>query len=96
MLQANGTPCEHKGSYVWLQERVVGGFANGTVIRAGSGGEGWDAGYSATLQTPGAEPVDEGFTWRNVLASYVHLHFGSNPALAAALVDRCCQVLCYA
>jgi cobyrinic acid a,c-diamide synthase len=27
----------------------------------------------------------------NTLASYVHLHFGSNPALATALVERCRQ-----
>jgi cobyrinic acid a,c-diamide synthase len=27
----------------------------------------------------------------NTLASYVHLHFGSNPALAPALVERCRQ-----
>ena len=74
-----------------LQERVVGGFSNGSVLRVGAPGEGWEAGYAATLQTPGAAPVEEGFTWRNVLASYVHLHFGSNPELATALVDRCRQ-----
>jgi cobyrinic acid a,c-diamide synthase len=27
----------------------------------------------------------------NTLASYIHLHFGSNPALAPALVERCRQ-----
>ena len=70
---------------------MVGGFSNGSVIRVGAPGEGWEAGYAATLQTPGAAPVEEGFTWRNVLASYVHLHFGSNPELATALVDRCRQ-----
>jgi hypothetical protein len=69
----------------------VGGFANGHTLKPGGGGEGWDSGYAATLQLPGASAVEEGFTWRNVLASYVHLHFGSNPKLAASLVERCRQ-----
>lgn len=71
----------------------MGGFANRTPLKPGAGGEGWDAGYAATLQIPGAQPVEEGFTWRNVLASYVHLHFGSNPRLASALVEQCRQVV---
>ena len=43
-------------------------------------------------QVPGAEAVPEGYTWKNVLASYVHLHFGSAPQLASSLVARCHSV----
>ena len=32
---------------------------------------------------------DEGYVLNNVLASYVHLHFASHPALAINLVERC-------
>lgn len=35
----------------------------------------------------GPEPGTKGFLQGNLLASYVHLHLGSNPALAPALVD---------
>lgn len=31
----------------------------------------------------------EGYRYKNCLASYIHLHFGSNPAMAAALVESC-------
>ncbi len=35
----------------------------------------------------GGEEQPEGYVWGTVLASYVHLHFGSNPGVARALVD---------
>jgi cobyrinic acid a,c-diamide synthase len=37
----------------------------------------------------GGEAALEGFGCRNVLASYVHLHFGSNPEAARHLVAGC-------
>ena len=58
----------------------------------GLGKNGWEAGYKARMQVDGAEEVTEGFTWRNVLGSCVHLHFGSCPQLAASLVARCREV----
>jgi cobyrinic acid a,c-diamide synthase len=37
----------------------------------------------------GTETATEGYCLKNVLASYVHLHFGSNPEVARQLVRRC-------
>jgi cobyrinic acid a,c-diamide synthase len=37
----------------------------------------------------GQEAQPEGYCLNNVLASYVHLHFGSNPEVARNLVERC-------
>lgn len=37
----------------------------------------------------GGQPLQEGFVVNRVLASYVHLHFGSNPMVARHLVRQC-------
>ncbi|PIV05904.1 MAG: cobyrinate a,c-diamide synthase, partial [Syntrophobacterales bacterium CG03_land_8_20_14_0_80_58_14] len=43
------------------------------------------------LLTPrrGGAAVSEGYSGNHVLASYVHLHFGSNPEVARRLVASC-------
>lgn len=37
-------------------------------------------------------PIAEGYTYRNTLASYVHLHFSSNPAFPHALLEKARQI----
>jgi cobyrinic acid a,c-diamide synthase len=46
--------------------------------------------YQLTYTLSGREEI-EGYRWRNVLASYVHLHFRGNPGLAASLVQSAMQ-----
>ncbi len=41
------------------------------------------------VRTSRGDHGEEGYQYRNVLASYVHLHFASDPGLAGVLVDRC-------
>ncbi len=50
-------------------------------------GEGLHPDAYAAESRLGPEPGTRGFLQGNLLASYVHLHLGSNPALAPALVD---------
>jgi cobyrinic acid a,c-diamide synthase len=43
----------------------------------------------AVSRADGQVLADEGYVLNNLLASYVHLHFASNPTLAAGLVESC-------
>jgi cobyrinic acid a,c-diamide synthase len=43
--------------------------------------------YQVTRQ--GRELPPEGYRYRNCLASYIHLHFGSNPSIAPAFAAAC-------
>jgi cobyrinic acid a,c-diamide synthase len=40
-------------------------------------------------RSPGGEVSEEGYSRANVLASYIHLHFSSAPAIPIAFVERC-------
>ena len=69
---------------------------------AGTTARGHEFHYSEIVGEPGGVPrlyrltprrggaaVSEGYSANNVLASYVHLHFGSNPEVARHLVANC-------
>jgi len=47
------------------------------------------AGLYRVSDRKGPREKPEGFTAQNVVASYIHLHFGSNPLLARHLVEAC-------
>jgi cobyrinic acid a,c-diamide synthase len=45
--------------------------------------------YEVSGREPRQEPIREGFLTGSVLGSYIHLHWGSNPAAARAFVEAC-------
>ena len=85
-----------------LGYREVTLTAPGLLGPAGTAARGHEFHYSEIVGEPigvprlyrltprrGGAAVSEGYSDRNVLASYVHLHFGSNPEVARHLVASC-------
>ena len=62
-------------------------FHYSEIVQDDSAADGWRAAYRTTRRSGLAG--QEGFARGNVLASYIHIHFGSNPAAAENLVRRC-------
>jgi cobyrinic acid a,c-diamide synthase len=87
-----------------LGYREVTLTADGLLGPAGTRARGHEFHYSEIVGRPdgvprlyrltprrGGEAVEEGYRENHVLASYVHLHFGSNPEVARHLVQRCLE-----
>jgi cobyrinic acid a,c-diamide synthase len=66
-----------------------GRTARGHVFHRSEISGGQPASRCYRVKTSRGEEGDEGYQHRNVLASYVHLHFASDPGIAHALVTRC-------
>jgi len=45
-----------------------------------------NTGTGTAYRVSGGDNDEEGFVYRNALASYIHLHFASNPAFAAGFI----------
>lgn len=85
-----------------LGYREVTLTADGLLGPAGTRARGHEFHYSEIVSEPaevprlyqltargGGKPVREGYSVNRLLASYVHLHFGSNPEVARHFVARC-------
>jgi cobyrinic acid a,c-diamide synthase len=70
------------------QTRFRGHQFRHSTLEGVDGGDQIDRIYNVAPRWGGA-PFAEGYRVGNVLASYVHAHWASNPAAAAALVDAC-------
>lgn len=55
-------------------------------------GSNYEFAYNLHPRGGGETPTTEGYSWKNVLASYVHLQFASNPDIVQSLITRCQDV----
>jgi cobyrinic acid a,c-diamide synthase len=69
----------HQFRYSRLEARAEAGFSSDVTPA-----------YSVRARIS-ADAIDEGFVRGNVVASYVHAHWASNPAVASSFVDACCR-----
>jgi cobyrinic acid a,c-diamide synthase len=76
---------QEKASSPGVADPVAGGDASGVE-------DGWVSAFSARLLPWEGEPMAEGYSRGRVLASQVHLHWGSEPRMASALVEAASQV----
>lgn len=84
-----------------LGYREVELLQDGVIGRRGSMARGHEFHYSEMEEMPahveriyrvtrkGVELGREGYRYKNCLASYIHLHFGSSPDIATSFVGRC-------
>ena len=89
-------------SRLTLGYREVESCSDNPVLQVGQRVRGHEFHWSTLAQQPGAEEsvykvIDQenrpdGFRTRNVWASYVHIHLGSRPGLAARFVETCVAV----
>ncbi|GMH36069.1 hypothetical protein BSKO_03937 [Bryopsis sp. KO-2023] len=70
-------------------EEIVRSFWSGTEQDISAD---YDFAYRLHQRGGVGAPTLEGYSWKNVLASYVHLQFASNPTVVSSLVSRCQQV----
>jgi cobyrinic acid a,c-diamide synthase len=84
--------------------RTITAARDSLLLRRGEQTRGHEFHYSEWLDRPtdapaayqvaprsGQEPRTEGFAHGELLASYVHVHFGAHPQLAPRFVDACCS-----
>ena len=70
------------------QTRFRGHQFRHSTLEGADSGDRIDCIYNVTPRWGGAA-FDEGYRVGNVLASYVHAHWASNPAIAESLIDAC-------
>ncbi len=76
-----------KKTFVARREKIRGHEFHYSEIDSFSGAKAIDAAYF--IEGPGKTKLREGYRYKNCLASYVHLHFGSNPEFARNFVAAC-------
>ena len=86
-----------EGSRLTLGYRTVSALSSGPLLRRGETVRGHEFHWSVLESGSGetnayrivGEGRREGFRTQGVLASYIHLHMGSLPAMARRLVESC-------